>query len=811
MLRLFGYAGLLILLSLLLALMTGSLLFRLATIIMGVAVIGLYLFLRRSLPPLSGSLSIEGLREPVEIYRDGRGVPHIYARNLHDLYLAQGYITAQDRIWQMEISRRAAAGRLSEILGEPFLQRDRHLRTVGLYRVAEASLPAYTDAALAHLEAYAAGVNAFLAKSFLPPEFSLVKAKPEPWTVVDSLAVARLLAYELSNNWADELFRAQLVQAVGSEKAAALYGLPLDTPSIAALQEQVLPYLDDLLHLAFTSLETVSGSNGWVVGGSHTRSGQPMLGSDLHTAPRVPAAWHQTHLIGPDRLDVTGLAFPGMPGIIFGHTRDFAWSLSSLNADTQDLVLERMNPEAPDQYACPDGWEQATRLTEEIRVRGRQEPVLHEVLITRHGPVLAHDGTTGIALRSVVLQPSAEIEYLLQMNRARTFTEFRQAARRFRAPAQAVLFAGRDGTIARTVVGAIPIRRQGDGQLPAPGWTGEHEWIGFIPPDELPEEVNPPEGFLVAANQDLTPPGYPYPLCSPWAPHYRGQRLTDRLRASISWTRERGEQLQADTVNLQARKLIQLLLPCLHEGLRQGPQPESLNELEKRALLLISGWDHDEHTNSAGALLWQQWYLFLLEGIFRPQMGLRLFDQFITTRSIIPVADRLLVEAAEGQESPWLDTEGEHGLPRIALRAFRRAVALLAAKYGNRPERWAWGKEHRVRFVHPLSRRFQFLSHFLDLGPFPAGGSHSTIYHNSHNLLDPFGVNFSAPYRRVVDMGLPEEAVDISAPGVSGHPLSPYFTDQFNVWIKGENALQPVRHPEIRKFPRLLLSPPPKP
>lgn len=810
MLRLFGYAGLLLLLNLLLALVTGSLFFRLITFIIGVGVIGLYWFLRRSLPPLSGNLSIEGLREPAEVYRDERGVAHIYARNLHDLSLAQGYVTAQDRIWQMEICRRAAAGRLSEVLGEQFLSRDRHLRTVGLFRVAEASLALYSGPALAQLEAYTAGVNAFLTKSHLPPEFTLLKAIPEPWRVVDTLAVAKLLAYELSNNWADELFRAQLVQAVGSEKAAALFSLDPDAASFEALQERVLPYLDDLFHLAVTSLETVSGSNGWVVGGTHTRSGQPMLGSDLHAAPRVPAAWHQAHLIGPDRLDVTGLAFPGMPGIVFGHTRDFAWSLSGLSADTQDLVLERINPEAPDQFAYQEGWEPATHLTEEIRVRGHQEPVLHEVLVTRHGPVLAHDGTTAIALRSVVLQPSAEIECLLQMNRARTFADFREAARRFKAPAQAVLFAGRDGTIARTVVGAIPIRRRGDGQLPVPGWTGDHEWTSFIPSDELPEEINPPEGFLVAANQDLTPPGYPYTLCSPWAPECRGQRLTDRLRASIGWTRERGEQLQADTVNLQARSLIQLLLPILHEGLRQGPQPEGLNELEKRALLLISGWDHDERANAAGALLWQQWYLFLLEGIFRPQMGLRLFDQFLATRSVLPVVDRLLARVAEGQGSPWLSSDGEQGLPRITLRAFRRAVALLAAKHGRRPEHWTWGKEHRVRFVHPLSRRFRHLAHFLDLGPYPASGSHSTTYHNSYNLLDPFSVAFSAPYRRVVDMGLPEEAADISAPGVSGHPLSPFFTDQFNTWLKGEYALQPVRHPEIRKFPRLLLSPPPK-
>ena len=805
--RLFGIAGIAFLLTLLPALVADLAVFQVLTIIIGVIIVGFYLFLRRSLPPTNGSLSIEGLREPVEVFRDERGIPHIYARNLHDLYLAQGYVTAQDRIWQMEIARRAAAGRLAEILGERYVERDRHLRTVGLRRVAEASLACFSPGALSHLDAYSAGVNAFLKANRLTPEFSLLQIMPEPWTPLDSVCVTKLLAYEMSNNWADELFRAQLVQTVGAEKAAALFCHEPDPTAVDALAGMPKAGLEDLFSLAVSSLGTIAGSNGWVVAGSRTGSGHPILGSDLLAAPRIPTAWHQTHLIGPDRLDVTGISFPGMPGVLFGHTRDFAWTLSSLDADTQDLVLEHFNPTAKDQFAFAGGWEKATRLVEEIRVRGQAEPVRHEVLITRHGPVLATNGLSGIALRSAVLQPSAEIECLLNMNRARNWNEFRQAMKEFQSPAQAILFAGRDGTIARKVVGLIPIRKAGDGQLPAPGWIGTHEWVGFIPADDLPETVNPEDGYLVAANQNLTPEGYPYSVGSPWAPPYRAQRLAERLRGATGLTRERGEQIQADTLNLQARKLLQLLLGTLNDGLRQGPQPETLNEVEKRALLMISGWDHDELASSPGALLWQQWYLFLLEEIFRPQMGLGLFDQFVVTRSVIPVADSILGQVAAGADHPWLGRDGEKGLPRLALRSFRRAVALLAAKYGPRPDTWQWGKEHQVRFVHFLSRRFRFLARFLDLGPSPASGSHTTIYHNSFSLLDPFSINYAAPYRRVVDMGVPEEGVDISAPGVSGHPLSPFFADQFATWQKGGYALQPMRHPEIRKFPRLLLNP----
>jgi penicillin amidase len=362
--------------------------------------------------------------------------------------------------------------------------------------------------------------------------------------------------------------------------------------------------------------------------------------------------------------------------------------------------------------------------------------------------------------------------------------------------------------VSRLVVGAIPVRRNSEGQTASIGWTGQDEWEGFIPAAELPEVVNPPEGFLVAANQDLTPPGYPYRICSPLALPYRAQRLTQRLSSAIDWSRERGEEVQTDTLNPQSEQLLQLLLAQLHDGLRLGPQPKGLSELEKRALLLITGWDGDEQSDSPSALLWQQWYLFLVEGILRPQMGLQLFDQFVATKSAPPVIDRLLTGVAGGQENAWLGLQGEQGLPRVALRSFRRAVALLAAKHGNQPDRWRWGKEHRIWFRHPLSQRFRLMAPFLDLGPYPVGGSDMTLFHNSHSLLEPFAVNFVASYRRVVDMGLPDDAVDISAPGSSGHPFSPNFSDQLQAWLKGGYAPLHMRHSEIRSFPCLLLSPP---
>lgn len=804
MLRLFLFVWLPVLAALTLALLTKWAFFYLVILILVIVNLSLYFQLRRSLPRRTGFLRLPGLLEQVEVYVDERGVPHIYASNAHDLYMAQGYITAQDRLWSMDFHRRLASGRLAELLGARALRQDKHFRNVGLRRVAEASLEACSAETHEALRAYAAGVNARIAEGRLPPEFAALRYRPEPWTPQDSLTIMKFTAYALGGNWGQELFRAQLVQATGAEKAAELFWLPTDTDLLTALEQVQLPPMDELLDIAAATLYESSSGDAWAVGGNRARSGSPLLANDPHSAIANPGVWYQTHLSEPSGLDVAGVTFPGVPGILIGHNREIAWGVSNLKLDTADLYVEQINPTTTDTFQFAGRWEKATCIQETVRVRGIAQPVAHDVLITRHGPILTADGTTALSLRWTGLEPSAEMDTFLAINRARNWTEFRQALKTHVAPVRHFVFAGRDGTIAWRPAGRIPTRSAGNGEAPVPGWTGEWEWTGTIPFEDLPESVNPPEGFVVPRNC-VFPCGCH--SATDGLPPYRAQWVADRLQASAEWTVERMEQLQCDAVNNHARSMLQLLLNAVEEGQRQGPHPEPLTDTEKRALLMLSAWDCTEGAERPEPALWHHWYLFLMEGIFRPQMGLAMYDRFVASGMPTQVTDRLVRQVAEGGSSLWLFREGEGSLGRIALRSFKRAVALVSAKQGKQMERWRWGKERSIAFEHPLAHHSRLFKTFLSLGPFGIGGSAATGNNPSFSQLNPFQAAVAATWRQVVDLGNRDESRCICAPGQTGHPLSPHYADQMESWLKAESHPQLLRHRQIQASPPLVLQP----
>lgn len=810
MTRLFGACGLLIVVSASLALTTGLWFFKVLTLVLGAAVLGLYAFLRRSMPRYRGSLSLPGLKEPVEVYWDDHGIPHVYARNPHDLYMSQGYLTAQERLWSMDYVRRVAVGRTAEILGDQVLHLDKHFRTLGLRRSAEASWALYSEESQAHLQAYAEGVNARIREGRLPLEFTLLRYRPAEWTAIDSISVSKYIAYNLSGNWDRELFRAHLVKSVGAKFAAELFWLPPDERRLEELEHLDLPDFDELLSIAAATLNETSGSNGWVVSGSKTQTGASMLANDPHLAVATPAVWYEMHLVGPGDIDVVGVSFPGVPGIMLGQNKDIAWGTTNLLADQQDVYLHRMNPDAPDEYLLDGAWQKAERVVEEIRVRGKAAPVTHEVLITRQGPIIARStgpDRTAVALYWAALEPTTDIEAFLRINRARGWSDFREALRQYTAPAQQFLFAGRDGKIAWRAGGKIPIRQAADGQAPIPGWDSGLLWSEYIPFDDLPEMVDPPEGFLVASNHGVLPENFPANVVSGWLPPYRSLRLRERLMGATNLTVDKMAAIQMDCVNVHARASLELLLNALQEGLRQGKVAESLNPTEKRALLILSGWDGCEGDGAPEPALWHQWYLFLVEGIFRPRMGLQLFDQFVACGMPMQITDRLIRHVVEGGESLWLPREGEDSLRRVALRSFRRAVAFLAAKQGSQPDRWRWGREHTVRFDHVLAAGVSSLKWLVGLGPFAISGSTHTLNNRQLSQLNPFRVNVAPTWRHIADLSPLHESQRILAPGQSGHPLSPHFADQLQVWLKGEYTVQLSRHKTVRTLASLVLHP----
>ncbi|MHB1415572.1 MAG: penicillin acylase family protein [Chloroflexota bacterium] len=496
-----------------------------------------------------------GLNGPVTILRDTAGIPHIYASGFRDLFFAQGYVTAQDRLWQMETNRRTAWGRLSEVFGEAGLEADLLFRSMGLGRVAQAEEQALDGETRAILQAYADGVNAYVAhlSGVLPLEFTLLRVDFEPWRPVDSLAWGKMMAWELSTNWATEVRRAALVAKLDPQRTAELMpsvppgvvpqvpaGLDLSTLGLSALRR-----LDNVTELVRPSSQGME-SNNWVVSGSRTDTGLPFLANDPHLGIQIPAIWYEVHLVGAD-FDVAGLSMPGSPGVIIGHNRHIAWGVTNTGADVQDLYVERANPDNPGQFLYKGAWEDAQIVRETIAVRGRSAPVELAIPYTRHGPIINADAPDEppLALRWTALEPSSLPRSVIGIDRASNWQEFRTSLGDFSSPSQNFVYADTDGNIGYQMSGSIPVRAKGDGLLPVPGWTGEYEWDGYVPFSALPSKYNPPEGLLFTANDRVVGDDYPYLITYEWAPGFRAERIKAMLagRSSLSLQDMRAAQL----------------------------------------------------------------------------------------------------------------------------------------------------------------------------------------------------------------------------------------------------------------------------
>ena len=515
--------------------------------------------LHRPLPQTDGTLAAPGLRAPVEIVRDRWGVPHLRAGNNADLFFAQGYVHAQDRLWQMELQRRTALGQLAAIFGPVALDSDRFLRVLGFGRIAREEAAALGDPEREAVVAYCRGVNAFLAanRRRLPLEFAILRCRPRPWEPADVLSFGKVMALDLSNNWTSEIIRARIVATLGATRAALLdpawadadpLTLPADTTYSADFGAGALRAAAAAEPFA-GERDGAQGSNAWVVGGARTASGGPLLANDPHLALTLPALWYENHLSGGDYA-VTGASIPGTVGVTIGHNARIAWGVTNGMNDIQDLYIERFDPadRTGARYEFRGAWEEATIVREAIVVRerpplARTRTETVAVRLTRHGPVVSDllppgaghtpDEAT-LALRWTALEPGRLQRAILALNRAGDWDEFRAALRDWTVPPQNFIYADGAGHIGYALGGAIPIRAQGDGRLPVPGWTGEWEWTGTIPPDEHPHALDPAAGLVVTANNRIVGDDYPHPLPGEWAPGYRAARIRELLARGVA-------------------------------------------------------------------------------------------------------------------------------------------------------------------------------------------------------------------------------------------------------------------------------------
>ncbi len=754
-----------------------------------------YYFVKLPLPKMEGEIQIRGLHAPVKVLRDSWGVPHIYAENERDLFMAQGFVQAQDRLWQMEGNRRLAAGRLSELIGPPTLGLDRLVRTLGIMRAARREVASYNASDLKRLNAFAAGVNAFIdhRKDSLPLEFRLLNVVPEPWRPEDSIAWAKMMALLGGKNWQEEIVLAMLEQKLGKEKAHELLGYnQSETPTIIPPGLNLASLWPLRPHMQDAFVPTLGGaSNNWAVQGSRTATGSPLLANDMHLVLRVPSVWYEMHLVSKE-YDVIGLSLAGVPGIIAGHNRDLAWGITFGYTDVQDIFLERMNPDKPGQYFYKDQWLQAVLIKEEIRVKGEKNPVIHEIWETRHGPIISPQvpATQGLehalALKWSAHDPGHMMPTMRRINLARNWEEFKSAAQNWSEPAMNLVYADRKGNIGYVLASRIPIRLGGHGRGPFPGWAGENDWLGYVSPNQKPFLFNPERGFVATANNRVVSSDYPRYLSADYASGYRAARIEQVLSQNSKTSKDGFRTLQGDLKCLPAAKFIAAL-----EGIEvQNPDAR---ELLKR----LRSWDQVLGPESVGGAIYSVLFYRLLENTFRDELGPvadRFFGVGLTTLEPINCFSQhsrvILQRIMEDRNSSWFDdinTPEQEDLAHIIQKSLLETAAFLKKQLGAEPSSWRWGKLHQIEMPHPLGS-VKPLDRVFNIGPYEVGGHFCTVWQSAVNPGMDFRLQgWTVSNRHIYDLKDWDKSLGAIVPGQSGMFGSPHYGDQVEMWLKVEH------------------------
>ena len=753
----------------------------------GVAIAGIHMYVANSKPLIEGEAVVSILDDDVEVTRDGVGVPHITAKSDADLYRAQGYVQAQDRLFQMDLARRQASGTLAEVVGSSAVDTDKYFRTFSLRQAAELSWEDYDADSKQILEWFAEGVNAFIDEvsgtSKLSYEFKLLGYKPAPWTPIDSLTIGKYMAYDLGGNWNQQAFRSFALQNYTEQQAKELF---VEYPENAKSIIEANLNLETNIASAFTTdylPSEFNGSNNWVIGGALTESGKPLLADDPHLGLSSPSVWYQMHLQSPEQ-NVSGVIFAGIPGIILGHNEEIAWGVTNVNPDVQDLYIEVPNPENPYQFEYDGQWEDATVREEPIKVKGGKT-VDFEVVETRHGPIISNimlkdtEVKEQFSMQWTALQSTQELRAILGFNKATNWEEFETALEDFKAPAQNFVFASQDGTIAYKANGLVPVRKQGTGALPVPGNSSEYGWESYIPFDELPTVINPEEGYIATANNEIIGEEYPYHISNLWAQPYRYERIVEMIETP-AYDETTGEQLkmtladmkamQMDKKNLHAEEFLPSLLGTIKAQDTEGKYAKVISLLEE--------WEYYDDKDQGAPLV----YHFLIENmekaLFEDAMPADVYKMMPGKSQI---TDQMLRDAYAGNEGVWIKEEG--GLDPFVYTAFEDAVTKVQGKFGTAVSKWKWGSYNKLTFDSPLAGANAILADYLNPEKIAVGGSSVTVQAAAEDGKG--NVIHGASWRFAVDLNDLSTAHHIVGPGQSGHVKSKWYDNQISNWAYG--------------------------
>jgi penicillin amidase len=787
----------------------------LVVLVAGVAASVGFWVVQRALPQTTGTQTVAGLHDSVSVLRDQWGVPHINGSDLHDVAFAQGYVTAQDRLFQMELNRRVAQGRLAELFGagtdNSLVEADEFLRTLDLYSAARTELAALDTRTRSMLDAYADGVNAFLATQGLPLEFTLLRTQPEKWSSLDSLAYGRVVALSLDNSWYTKLARALVDEKLGAVAAVSLFpSYPSDNPTLVTVTGQAAPFAPapgeaapatapqpastgprisaaqasavvrgtSVVRTLLGDPADALGSNDWVVDGTRTASGKPLLANDPHLGIRMPAIWYEVALRGGG-LDAIGFSFPGVPGIVIGHNAFIAWGVTNVGADNTDLYLETLDPaNHPGMYLHDGTWLPLKTTTTTIRVSGGKSIQL-TIRSTGHGPLL--NDVVGdlkklppLALKWTALQPGYSFRGFFELAFARNWQEFLQALSHI-SISQNFVYADIAGNIGYRMSGVLPIRAPVNGLLPVKGDSSAYEWQGYVPQDQMPTLFNPPTHIIATANQQIVPTVYPVYVTSDWDQGYRARRILDLLSASNKLTPQDFTRIQNDVYSTPAAKLTPVFVAA--GAAAGGDAATAANQLR--------GWDFNMTRDSAAAAVFEVTTGTLMRELLEPKLGKDVYSFYQDNYS--PSGKFSVLIGLLGQpRAPFFNNAGARDA--AIARAMSDAVHELRTRLGPDISKWRWGALHRAYFAHPLASVPMF-GRIFDLAPVERPGDGATINVGGSGDItaDPadYAQHTVPSMRQIIDLANFDDSLWVTTTGESGQPFTGHYSDLLPLWDSG--------------------------
>ncbi|TEU03831.1 MAG: penicillin acylase family protein [Candidatus Aminicenantes bacterium] len=714
----------------------------------------------RSTPQMKGEILLDGLREEVRIVIDAWGVPHIFAQNEKDLFFACGFMHAHERMWQMEITRRAGFGRLSEVFGKVALDRDKFMRGLSLAEGARRDYDKLSPKMKELIVSYSEGINSWMdtRKMNWPLEFLILRYRPQPWTPLDSLVVKEIMALMLCTDYRSEVVRGNLVKRLGAEKALQILeeGIPFPSPGI---EEARLS--NGVPHIPF------QGSNNWVVSGRRTESGKPLLANDPHLEISLPSIWYEIHLSSPD-VNVTGVSLPGVPFVIIGHNESIAWGTTNSGVDVQDLYVEKLN-DTGDMYLDKGEWKPLFKKRENIKVRGKRLPEEIEISWTERGPIISPfviESQSPLSLGWTIYDGGESMKAFYLLNRAQNWQEFKSALGLFDVPSQNFVYADKDGNIGYYLSGKIPIRPAAAALFPFPGWREEGQWKGYLDEEQKPHLFNPEEGMVVTANNKITPEGFPHYVGFDWFYPFRAERIRELLFQKEKHSIESFKIIQNDVYT----KNGEFVLPVL-DGIEgdDGKMAEALSGIRDWDLMMSSGKE---------PALFEFFMDFFNLEVFKDELG-EDFDDF---DSSFRRKNAGLLRILSDPLSSWfdnVDTASVETREEIVEVSLEKAYEWLEENYGSF-ESWDWMKIHSIRFRHALGEVPLF--RFFNRGPFPVDGHAFTVrasFGRGHETTS------GASYRQIIDLADLNNSVCVITSGQSGCFLSRFYDNQIPLWLEG--------------------------